>query len=175
MKSVISAEPNRVTWSNLANHPKPRISLVEDALKLAQRGTTNPAGSFHKLNFWRHHNPPPWLWGVFWVTFSKQDDDNSSHLYGLYRIIFTGYLKTHFLRSPNWKQTSSLIWVCQWSIIEGEGKMNSWRLSQVRGWDLIVNFPDALHAVSWPFLIALSQVPPSVKDKSRENSAWDSV
>ena len=96
MKSVISAEPNRVTWSNLANHPKPWISLVEDTLKLAQRGTTNPAGSFHKLNFWRRHNPPPWLWGVFWVTFSKQDDDNSSHLYGLYRIIFTGYLKTHF-------------------------------------------------------------------------------
>lgn len=80
MKSVISAEPNRVMWSNPANDPKPQISLVEDTLKLAQRGTANPAGSFHKLIFWRRHNLPLSLLGAFWVTFSKQDDDNSSHL-----------------------------------------------------------------------------------------------
>lgn len=96
VKSAISAEPNRVTWSNQASHPEPRISLAEDMLKLAQRGTTNPAGSLHKLKIWRRHNVPLSLWGAFWVMFSEQDDDNTSHLYGLYRIIFTGYLKTLF-------------------------------------------------------------------------------
>ena len=158
MKSVISAEPNRVTWSNPANRPKPRISLVEDTLKLAQRGTTNPAGSLHKLNFWRHHHLSfSRLWCILRDVFQTGWWQQLTPLWPLLDYFYRLFKNT-FWRSPNWKQTSPRIWVSKRSIAEGEKKMNPWKLSQAGGWDLILNFPEALRVWSWPFLIALPHV-----------------